>query len=86
MFDKWVCVFPGKMGISWKLAYGGVFSKEEAESYAIKYGNVVVVPLAFWEKYREYEHQAVVAKQKLIEVANLRLDYNEGNPTFTRLS
>src|SRR4051812_34625792 len=75
-FDKWVCVFPGKMGISWKLANDTVFdSKKTAEDVACQNCNVVAVPLELWERYREYEHRSVVAERKLVEVAGLRLDY-----------
>jgi len=33
-FQDWTCMFPGKMGLSWKRAWDGVGSKEEAEAQA----------------------------------------------------
>ena len=83
--ELWTCVFPGKMGISWKLAWNSYGTKAEAEAQAAKNQNVVAVPLAFWLRYKEYEHRCVAAEKKLMEVANLRLDYNEGEIGFTEI-
>ncbi len=59
--ERWTCVFPGKMGISWKLAWNSCGTKQEAEVQAAKNCNVVAVPLALWLRYKEYEHRSVAA-------------------------
>src|SRR5215813_4866279 len=66
-YKEWVCVFPGKMGIAWKLADSEVSTKEEAEKRAERNCNVVAVPLAFWEKYSEFSHRMVKAERDLQE-------------------
>ena len=83
--ELWVCVFPGKMGISWKLTWGHG-TRQEAEAQAAKNRNVVAVPLALWLRYKEYEHRSVAAEAKLVEVARLRLDYKDGTPVFVDLN
>lgn len=75
-FKEWTCTFPGKMGLSWKRAWGGVGTKEEAEAEAAKYCNVVAVPLELFEKMKEHERRMVQAERKLESVCT---DYN-GNP------
>jgi hypothetical protein len=65
--EKWTCVFPGKMGISWKLSWNEHGTKEEAEIQAAKNCNVVAIPLALWLRYQEYENRAVAAELKLLE-------------------
>lgn len=83
VFAEWVCVFPGNTGISWKMAHNVRFaSKAEAESKAAENCNVVAIPLELWKRYKEYEHRCVAAEGKLLEVAGLRLDYIDGQPTF----
>ena len=71
-FTEWICVFPGKMGISWKRAWYGSGTKEEAEEQAQQNCNVVAIPLALWERYHEYETRMVRAEKKLQE---LGIDY-----------
>ena len=63
--EQWICIFPGKMGLSWKRAWLGSGTKKEAEEQAAKNRNVVPVPLALWLRYLEYEQRAVVAERKL---------------------
>ena len=62
VFTDWVCLFPGKMGISWKLAHNRVGTREEMEVLANKNCNVVAVPLGLWERYKEYETESVRLK------------------------
>jgi len=89
--ELWTCIFPGKMGISWKLAWNSYGTKAEAEEQAAKNRNVVAVPLALWLRYKEYEHRTVVAERKLLDELGLRLDYIEkpdsmyGEPTFVQV-
>ena len=66
-FKEWVCIFPGKFGLSWKHAhpYDIYNSKEEAEVEALKYGNVVAVPLKLFEQMKKYEERMVVAERTL---------------------
>ena len=48
--NKWVCIFPGKMGLVWKLAYNKIFdTRIEAEIEADKYCNVIAVPVMLYE-------------------------------------
>jgi hypothetical protein len=65
VFQKWTCVFPGKMGLSWKRAWDGVGSKEEAEAQAAKNCNVVAVPLQLFETMKEHERRMVIAERPL---------------------
>lgn len=84
--DLWTCIFPGKMGISWKLAWNNHGTKAEAEEQASKNCNVIAVPLALWLRYKEYESRAVVAERKLLDESGLRLDYSiAGEITFTNI-
>jgi hypothetical protein len=78
--EKWTCVFPGKMGISWKLAWNAYGTRGEAEAQAAKNCNVVAVPLALWLRYKEYEHRAVAAERKLANEFGVRLDYVGDEP------
>jgi hypothetical protein len=84
--EKWTCIFPGKMGISWKRAWEGEGTRAEAEAQAAKNRNVIAVPVALWLRYKEYEHRCVAAERKLMEVASIRLDYDKGEISFTDLS
>lgn len=65
VFEKWVCVFPGKMGLSWKLAHDAVDTKEEAEAKALKNCNVVAIPLQLYDHVKEMETRMVVAENNL---------------------
>lgn len=67
-FTRWTCTFPGKMGLSWKRAWDGEGSKEEAEAEAAKNCNVVAVPVELFEKMKHYEHRTVEAERKLQEL------------------
>lgn len=64
-FKMWTCVFPGKMGLCWKLAWNGSGTKEEAETEAQKFCNSVVVPLQLWEKIKEHDERLVKAEEKV---------------------
>lgn len=58
--DKWLCIFPGKGGRSWRLwkAYSKeLMSQQEAQSYADKFANVVAVPLFLWEHIDSLQKQ-----------------------------
>jgi hypothetical protein len=83
--EQWTCIFPGKMGISWKIAWNSHGTKAEAEAQAAKNRNVLAVPLALWLRYREYEYCLVVAKQKLVDELGLRLDYVDEKPVFAEV-
>lgn len=61
-FAKWTCVFPGKMGLSWKRTWHGTGTKEEAERQASKNRNVVAVPLEMFRKIKEHESRMVLAE------------------------
>lgn len=83
--ELWTCVFPGKMGISWKLAWNNVGTKAEAEAEAAKNRNVVAIPLALWGRYKEYEHRTVAAERKLMEELGIRVDYIDREPKFVQV-
>jgi hypothetical protein len=83
--EQWTCIFPGKMGISWKLAWNRHGTKSEAETQAAKNRNVVAVPLALWLRYKEYEHRSVVAERKLQEELGIRVDYIDEKPVFVQV-
>ncbi len=67
-FKEWTCIFPGKMGISWKRAWDGVGTKEEAEEQAKKNCNVIAIPLQLFENIKRQERSLVIAMKKLNEV------------------
>jgi hypothetical protein len=82
VFTDWTCVFPGKTGISWKRAWDGVGTKEEAEDVAARSCNVVAVPLEMYLSVKRFEWRTVTAERKLQELGILvRYDEND-NPTF----
>jgi hypothetical protein len=83
-YDRWVCVFPGKMGISWKHAYpyAEPVSKAEADAAAEKNCNVVAVPYALFERYKEYERRMVVAERVLQQCQSNRLFLSVAHPNF----
>ena len=82
--ELWTCIFPGKMGISWKNSWGQG-TKAEAEEQATKNRNVIAVPVALWLRYKEYEHRTVVAEQKLLDELGLRADYKDGEHSFAKV-
>ena len=67
-FAEWTCIFPGKMGLSWKRAWDGVGTKEEAEIQAMKHCNTVAVPLALFEHIRNVAKRMVEAKQENVKL------------------
>lgn len=84
-WDKWVVVFPGKMGISWKHAYPYVdhyTSFEEANAQASKNANTVAIPLALFERYKEYERRMVQAERTLQQCQSNRLYLSAAHPNF----
>jgi len=83
--ELWTCIFPGKMGISWKRSWGEG-TKEEAEAEATKNCNVIAVPFALWARYKEYENRTVVAERKLMDELRIRVDYVDGKPVFVELT
>lgn len=68
-FSKWVCTFPGEMGLSWKHAppYEMYKTKEAAEAEAAKARNVVAVPLDLFMTMKDHERRMVLAERKLQE-------------------
>lgn len=82
--ELWVCIFPGKMGISWKLSWGEG-TKAEAEAQASKNRNVIAVPRSLWLRYKEYEHRTVKAEAKILDELGLRADYKDGEHTFVKV-
>jgi hypothetical protein len=82
----WICVFPGKMGWSWKEASGLVHhDKESAEAEAAKNCNVQVVPHDFFLKYRDAVKRMQAAEHQLRELG-FRIDYGDDmTPTFVRV-
>jgi len=83
--EVWTCIFPGKMGLSWKPAWNSYGTRAEAEEEAAKYANTIPIPVALFRRMKEHEHRMVAAEQKLQQVAGLRLDYKDGNITFVDL-
>lgn len=76
VFKDWVCIFPGKMGISWKLSHEAT-TREEAEIQAAKNCNVVAVPLQLYEKMRELEDRMMNAeRKKLFVVIDVEQNYD----------
>lgn len=71
-FEQWICVFPGKMGLSWKPASGRIGSKEEIELEAEGYRNTVAIPLQLFETMKDHERRMVVAEQKVNEARVVR--------------
>ena len=65
VFKEWTCIFPGKMGISWKRAWDEVGTKSEAEAEAAKNCSVIAVPLQLFTHIKEYEHRMVAAENEL---------------------
>jgi hypothetical protein len=65
VFNEWTCAFPGKMGLSWKRAWDGVGTKEEAEIQSAKNCDVIAIPLQLFEKMKEHERRMVLAENKL---------------------
>jgi hypothetical protein len=70
VFNEWTCIFPGKMGLSWKRAWNGVGTKEQAEEIALRNCNTVAVPLQLFETMKEHERRMVVAERALNSPAN----------------
>ena len=70
VFNEWTCIFPGKMGLSWKRAWNGVGTKEQAEEIALRSCNTVAVPLQLFETMKEHERRMVVAERALNSPAN----------------
>ena len=66
-FAEWTCIFPGKMGLSWKRVWDDVGTKEEAEAQAEKNCNVIAVPLQLFEHVKEVEKRMVLAERALAE-------------------
>ena len=82
VFEDWTCIFPGKMGLSWKSAWNGSGTKEVAEIVAGKNCNVIAVPVQLFTHLRDMEKRVVVAENKLQEFG-LRIDYDENmEPKF----
>jgi hypothetical protein len=60
MFKNWTCIFPGKMGISWKQAtWNWSGTKEEAEKHASQYCNCIAVPIELFEHIKKMESRVV---------------------------
>lgn len=59
VFQDWVRIFPGKMGLAWKLASEVVTTKEEAEKLATRNCNVIAVPLQLWEHLQRIYYRPV---------------------------
>lgn len=83
-FKEWTCIFPGKMGLSWKRAWDGVGTKEEAEAEALKHCNVAAVPLQLFEHLKNCERRMVVAERQLrkqyVETHNILKEADEQDP------
>lgn len=82
VFDRWTCIFPGKLGLSWKHAppYEHYATKEEAEAVAAKNCNVVAVPSQLFEKMKEHERRMVAAERELAEIKSRSLRPGPGEP------
>ena len=77
-FEKWTCVFPGKMGICWKQAYPYIIgTKEEAEAAAAQFCNSVAIPLQLYEKMKEHEQRMMAAERKLAEYERRAMETQE---------
>lgn len=68
--EEWICVFPGKMGITWKQAWSPT-SKDEAEKQASKNRNTIAIPLAFWKRYKAFEQEYMKLKSKICELQQI---------------
>jgi hypothetical protein len=80
-FDKWVCVFPGKMAICWKEASVEFDTREEAEEQAKKNCNVVAVPVALFDNYKNYIQKLQLAERLLRELGMYQSDIDKlGEP------
>lgn len=58
-FKEWTVIFPGRLGISWLLAWDATGTKEEAEAEANKHRNTVAVPLQLYKNLKHYEQEAM---------------------------
>lgn len=85
MYAEWTCVFPGKMGLSWKLAWNHIDTEENARDWAAHFSNAVAVPLELYRHMKEMEHRVVAAEGKLQEMG-VRMDYIDGQPVFVDLN
>jgi hypothetical protein len=65
VFEKWVCVHPGKMGLYWKIARSGEWIKEEAEIEASKNCNVVAIPLELFNHIEDIQNRVFKAESLL---------------------
>lgn len=85
-WGNWTCIFPGKMGLSWKRAsWCGAGTREAAEAEATKFCNVIAVPVQLCDHIKAIEIRALVAERKLQELG-IRVDYNDAMvPTFVEL-
>lgn len=83
VYGEWCVIFPGKMGLSWKIVTS-YDSKEEAETAAAKNCNTVIVPTDLYVTMKENEHRMVAAESKLNEF-RIRQDYEDGKITYTEL-
>jgi hypothetical protein len=62
IFKTYVCVFPGKGALSWKLASDYEFTKEEAELESQKYCNSTAIPIQLYRHIKDCEYRMVVAE------------------------
>lgn len=65
VFTEWTCIFPGKLGLSWKLAWNASGTKEEAEAAASKNCNVIAVPVELYVHIKDMECRMVEAERRL---------------------
>ncbi len=63
VYDRWACIFPGKMGLSWKLV--GLGSKEQAEEECKKHCNTVAIPEQLYVHLKNLEHRVTIAERTL---------------------
>lgn len=64
-FTQWTCIFPGKHGLSWRLAWNSQGTKEEAEAEATKHCNVIAVPVELYIHIKDIERRMVEAERRL---------------------
>jgi len=77
VFKQWTCAFPGKMGLSWKRAWDGVGTKEEAEIEAAKNCNVVAIPIQLFETMKDHEKRMVLAEEMVNKIRIMTHDFGK---------
>lgn len=65
--DMWVCIFPGKLELVWKI-FRHPSDRKYCESVASEYNNVVAIPEKLWKHIEKMQERAISAERKLNEI------------------